>query len=142
MSNNRTNIRNALVALLTGTAPSYTTLCEDRIYPNRSHNIAKAKLPAMRIFDESESGSPADLSSKRYRRKISTRIEILVESSTNLDSTLDTIAGQVEDIIAADRSLNGTALAATYISTELQFDSSGEKKLGLAVLNFQIDYLA
>jgi hypothetical protein len=142
MSHKRTEIRNALVALLTGTAPTYATDCDDRIYANRSVNLAQSKLPAIRIFDESESAVPLDQNGSRFIRTLNTRIEIIVQGTSGIDTDLDDIAKQVEDLISANRSISGHATAAIYTSTELQFDSSGQNPIGLAVLNYQIKYLS
>ena len=142
MSHKRTLIRNALVSKLIGTAPTYATDAEDRVYPNRTQSLSKSKLPAIKVFDESESASDTALNISRYLRTIETRIEIYVEQNSNLDTALDDIAKQVEDLITADRTISGTASGATYVSTQLEFDDSGDKKVGVATLNFQIKYLS
>ena len=142
MGHKRTLIRNALVSKLIGTAPRYATDAEDRVYPNRTQSLAKSKLPAIKIFDESESAADTALSISRYLRTIETRIEIYIDQTANLDATLDDLAKQVEDIISADRSIGGTASGATYVSTQIELDNSGDKTVGVATLNYQIKYLS
>lgn len=140
MSHQRTNIRNALVTLLTGTGPTYATDADTRVYANRTHNLNV--LPAIVVYDEQETATPRDLRGTQYIRTVNTKIEITVEANTSYESALDTICKQVEDLISADRSITGTASTSVYINTELIFDGSGEKTIGKATLHYEIKYLS
>jgi hypothetical protein len=140
MSHKRTDIRNALKAMLLGTGPAYATDAEDRVYTNRAYNIQSAKLPVILIHDESETATQRTNGPANYLRKLILKVECLVTASTDYDSDLDDLCKQVEDLISADRSISGTCSASLYQGTELKFDT-GSKPIGQAILTYEITYL-
>lgn len=135
MAHKRTDIRNALKAMLTD-----TTDAQDKVYVNRPYNIDKAKLPAIHIYDESETIGTRDIGAARFLRKITTKIDLLVTGSTQVDTDLDDLAKQVEDIINADRRLQATCSSAIYQGIDTTFEV-GEKSVGKATLTYEITYL-
>ncbi len=140
MSHQRTTIRNALLAILKGTTPTWATAASDNVYTNRVHNLNNTKLPAILINDGSETASPRDLRSALYIRKLTMKIEIKVEATSGYDEDLDDIAKQIEDLISSDRTLSGTASTCQYIGMEPSFDA-GEKVIGILTLTYEIQYI-
>ena len=62
------------------------------------------------------------------------------ETSSNFDDTIDTISKEVEEAIAADRTLGGLAKDCYLESTEIEFNAEGEKPLGYVSLTFLTNY--
>lgn len=135
MAHIRTDIRNALKAKLL-----FVTNAEDRVYVNRAYDIEKAKLPAIHIYDESETISDRVLNVQRLIRKVTMKIDLLVTNSSDVDTDLDDLSKQVEDIISADRRISNTCSASFYVGMETSFDR-GEKTVGRATLTYEITYL-
>lgn len=141
MPHQRTTIRNALIDLLKGSAPTYATNAQERVYANRVHNLATSKLPAIIVYDEEETALPRDASSTTFYRTWSVNIEAFIEATSNYATTLDNLTLQIEDLLKANRSISGTATGAVYISTQFSFEPA-EKPLAKATLNYQIKYLS
>jgi hypothetical protein len=137
MAHQRSNIRSALKTMLIGVDP-YNTDAQDRVFTHRTFN--KKQLPAIVIYDEQETAIPRDIQGRQSIRKLTCKIEVTIEGTTDYDIALDDLVKQVEDIISANRSLNGTATSSTYTNTELQFEQ-GEKTIGQAVLTYEITYI-
>ena len=136
----RTSIRNALVALLTGTGPSYATSAGAKVYSNRAKKTNG--LPNIKIHDEQETAQPRDIRSSNYIKKITMNIEITVAGREDYDTTLDNLAQQVEDLMASDRTLGGTASGVIYTGTDLNFEDGGDDgTTGKATLTYEITYL-
>ena len=53
---------------------------------------------------------------------------------------IDTIAVEVEKAIAADRTLGGRSKDAYLTSTDIEFNSEGEKPLAFMTLNYNVEY--
>lgn len=139
MSHKRTDIRNALKDLLTGSSPTYATSAGANVYTNRVYNHSKIKLPTINIFEESESANTRDANTRLYSRTLTMKIEVRVEANEDWDEALDDILLQIEDLIAANRQLGGKVSASKYTGTEFQFEP-GEKMIGLGTLTYELIY--
>lgn len=140
MGHKRTDIRNALVSLLKGTAPSYATSAGLKIFSNRTHNIPSSQLPAIIVYDEQEVSVTQDMRQLVSQRRLQMKVDIRVKATEGYDTALDNIAKQVEDLIKANPQLSGTAMGAVYQSTELSFEAAEEGTIGLAILTYEINY--
>lgn len=140
MAHRQTDIRNALVSLLTGTAPTYATNAQSRVYTNRVHNLPTNKLPAIIIHDGPEQAIPYGNHHTKFIRTWSVRIEVKIESSTNYETTLDDLTKQVEDLILANYTLGGITTKIIYTGADPTYET-GEKTLGSKDINFDIQYI-
>jgi hypothetical protein len=138
MSHKRTDIRKALVQILTG-----STDAGNRVYSNRTTPWASSKLPAINVVTGSEEATPRDIRASTYIRKVTFNIEIHSTVDSDVDDALDDLAADVEAAIDADRTLMGTANAGSiYKGTEILIDDTGgEKPIGKAILTYEIQYI-
>lgn len=136
MSHKRTTIRNAVVTMLTG-----STTAGSNVYANRMTRNWTSELPAILIYMLDETNVPRDVRSNQYIRTLQLLIEIRTQATTNVDTDIDDIALEVEDLIKADQSLTGNALAAILTSTEVTLDSESELETGVAVLTYEVKYI-
>ena len=132
----RHQIRNQVVTQLTGLATTGSNVYDSRIYPLEDGN-----LPAILIYTKSEVSEPLDIGSNRtLERVLSLNVEVYVKSTSSFEDTLDTICKEVEVAIAADPTLSGKAKDCHLESTEIEFNSEGEKPLAFATLTFLTNY--
>jgi hypothetical protein len=136
MSHNRQVIRDAIVALLTN-----NTTCGANVYANREQALWATEVPAILVTSQKETAIPRDISGQTYIRDLTVEIHIKVSVNETSDDALDAIALEVEQIMGDDKSLSGTALGSTYLTTDLTFDASGQTDKGVAVMTYQIQYI-
>jgi hypothetical protein len=127
----RTALKNMLVAANTGAV--------DRVYTNRTHNLKG--LGAIIISDEGETAVPRNITGAQYIRTLLIEIEITVTANADYDIVMDNLAKEVEDVMASNRSISGTAINSVYINTDMKFDA-GERSIAQASLHYEIKYIA
>ncbi len=137
MANNRANIRSALKTMLTG-----QTDAGSNVYTNRESRLWQSELPAIIISTPEEPVTPESLSSRRYIRDLVISLEVKIEASESVDDTLDALVADIEDLIDADPSIDGTVLSCVQKSTEVRVDSEGEKDIGVATITFECKYIS
>jgi hypothetical protein len=136
MSHARTQIRNAVTALLTGNTSAGSHVYESRIYP-----LENPKLPALLVYTKQEVVADQSMSQPRTQlRQLQLTVEAYVKASSNADETADTLALEVEQLIAADPTLGGLAKDSMLTSTDIQFSDEGEKPIAIAVLTYTVHY--
>ena len=136
MAHLRNQIRDAMVTRLTNLTTTGTNVFRSRIYPLESNN-----LPGLCIFTKSEVTTFDTLTRPRsINRVLEIGVEAYVKATSNYDNTLDTIAVEVEEAIAADRTLGGLAKDTYLESTEIEFNAEGEKPLGYVSMTFLTNY--
>ncbi len=135
--NNRTNIRSALVTMLSGNTDAGTN-----VYPHRATNLWDSQLPAILIFTNQESAQPESLRSTRSIRTLELSIEVRIKASTDVDSAIDALMGDIEDILTADRSLVGTVISSQLTNSEIRVDGSTDTEIGVGVLTFECKYIS
>lgn len=135
MSHARTQIKQAIVNLLTsniGTA----TIIQSRVYP-----LEDSKLPAILIYARQETITEMTLSKPRTQyRTLSLVLEGIVKANSNLDSTLDNLALQIEQVLAVNTTLSGLAKDIILKDTEIQYHDEGDKPYGTMILTYHISY--
>lgn len=136
MPHSRQTIRGAVVTMLTG-----TTNAGANIYANRETALWSSELPAILVSFTSETAVPEDASNRRFIRTLEMQVKVFAKGNTGLDDSLDTIAQQVENIIAANYSLSGTALGSIYTGTQIEIEADGEVLVGIATLTFDVKYI-
>jgi hypothetical protein len=132
----RQQIREYFGTTLTGLSTTGSNVFESRVYP-----IENTKLPALVIYTKLETSEPIVIGTDRVMsRELSVVVEGYAKATTNFDDTIDTISKEVEEAIAADRTLDGKAKDTYLESTEIEFNSEGEKPLGFVSLTFISNY--
>jgi hypothetical protein len=136
MTHARTQIRNAVTAILLG-----NTLAQNRVFESRIYPLDNAKLPALLVYTKQESVSDYSISYPRTQnRQVQLTIEAYVKAHNNCDEVADQIALEVEQLIAASPKLGGIAKDTALTSTEIQFSDDGEKPIAYAILSFTVSY--
>ena len=132
----RQQIREYIGTTLTGLTTTGSNVYESRIYP-----IENSKLPALVIYTKSETSEPIVIGTDRVMsRELSVVVEGYAKATSDFDDTIDTISKEVEQAIAADRTLDGKAKDTYLESTEIEFNGEGEKPLGYVSLTFLTNY--
>jgi hypothetical protein len=132
----RQQIREKIGTTLTGLTTTGSNVFESRVYP-----LENANLPALIIYTKEESSEPIVIGTQRLMsRELSVVVEGYAKATSNFDDTIDTISKEVEAAIAADRTLDGLAKDTYLESTEIEFNSEGEKPLGYVSLTFLTNY--
>jgi hypothetical protein len=132
----RQQIREKFGTTLTGLTTTGSNVYESRVYP-----LENASLPALIIYTKSETSEPIVIGTQRLMsRELSVVVEGYAKATSNFDDTIDTISKEVEAAIAADRTLDGLAKDTYLESTEIEFNSEGEKPLGYVSLTFLTNY--
>jgi len=132
----RQQIREYFGTTLTGLTTTGSNVYESRVYP-----IENTKLPALIIYTKSETSEPIVIGTDRVMsRELSVVVEGYAKATSNFDDTIDTISKEVEEAIAADRTLDGLAKDTYLESTEIEFNAEGEKPLGYVSLTFLTNY--
>ena len=132
----RQQIREYFGTTLTGLTTTGSNVTESRVYP-----IEDSKLPALVIYTKSETSEPIVMGTDRVMsRELSVVVEGYAKATSNFDDTIDTISKEVEEAIAADRTLDGLAKDTYLESTEIEFNAEGEKPLGYVSLTFLTNY--
>ena len=132
----RQQIREYFGTTLTGLTTTSSNVYESRVYP-----IENTKLPALVIYTKSETSEPIVIGTDRVMsRELSVVVEGYAKATSDFDDTIDTISKEVEEAIAADRTLDGLAKDCYLESTEIEFNGEGEKPLGYVSLTFLTNY--
>ena len=132
----RQQIREEFGTTLTGLTTTGSNVYESRVYP-----LENGSLPALIIYTKSETSEPIVIGTQRLMsRELSVVVEGYAKATSNFDDTIDTISKEVEAAIAADRTLDGLAKDTYLESTEIEFNSEGEKPLGYVSLTFLTNY--
>ena len=132
----RQQIREYFGTNLTGLSTTGSNVYESRVYP-----IENSKLPALIIYTKSETSEPIVIGTDRVMsRELSVVVEGYAKATSDFDDTIDTISKEVEQAIAADRTLDGKAKDTYLESTEIEFNGEGEKPLGYVSLTFLTNY--
>jgi hypothetical protein len=136
MAHKRSDIRSALVSIISGNTNAGTN-----VYANRSIPTWQSELPVILIYVQNETATRRAISSSQSIRDINVRIEIIEEDNDTLDSALDAIALQVENLLEANTNLNATASSIVLTGTDIETDAIGEKLVGKCILNYQVKYI-
>ena len=132
----RQQIREYFGTNLTGLSTTGSNVYESRVYP-----IENSKLPALVIYTKSETSEPIVIGTDRVMsRELSVVVEGYAKATSNFDDTIDTISKEVEEAIAADRTLGGLAKDTYLESTQIDFNAEGEKPLGFVSLTVISNY--
>jgi hypothetical protein len=144
----RKKIRDAVVELLTTVDEEdvYPTDAEDRVFANRVTPAFIDELPAIGVYTLTEQVERINASPIIYMRKPSVVIEILVESNSNIDDSLDYISAQVEQVMLSAgflKNSEGVELLDGFIelgTTEQAMADNGERQMGSSRTTYVLPY--
>jgi hypothetical protein len=140
----RTEIRDAVTALLAG-AP----LAGTRVYANRRFPLEPDKLPALLVYTMSEDSSVETMTPPRFlSRDLDLVVEAVAQDNLQLDAVLDQLADAIEVRMGA--AINDVAgplrqlvRAGSLVRTEVGFRPPAqpdEAGTGHIVLTFRVNY--
>jgi len=136
MSHVRQQIRDDIVATLTGLATTGSNVFRSRIFP-----LEQTNLPALVIYSKSETSEYDTIGLPRsVNRVLDVAVEAYVKGVSNYDNTLDTIAVEVEEAIAADVTLGGLAKDAQITAFEADFAGDGEQPVAVGRFTITVEY--
>lgn len=140
-------IRKKVVEILKG-----NTDVGDAIFPNASVPPWHTELPVILVYPRSEGAAEYGVAPRELERDLDLALEIIASgpeenseletpgTDKSLEDTLDDIAEQIEAIISADDSLQGTADNTILTNTEFEFDAAGGSPIGSCRLTFAVTY--
>lgn len=136
MAHVRQQIRSAIVTALTGLTTTGSNVFRSRIYP-----LESGKLPGLCIFTRSETVEFDTLTiSRSINRVLDVSVEAYVSTTANYDNTLDTIAVQVEEALAADVTLGGLSKDVQVTAFEADFAGDGEQPVAVGRFTVTVQY--
>jgi hypothetical protein len=136
MSHIRKQIRDAIVAVLTGLTTTGSRVYKSRIYP-----LESGKLPGLCVFTKAETISNETITPPRTQiRVIEAMVEIYVMANSNIDDSLDTVSLEVEEAIYSNQTLGGLAKGIDIVSFDADYSGDGEKVVGVGRLSLEVTY--
>ena len=136
MAHVRKLIRDHITTTLTGLTTTGSNVFQTRFFP-----LEDTKLPALCIYTKSEDTEYSTMTVPRTQmRVLEVSVEAYVKGTANLDNTLDTIAVEVEEAIAADITLGGVAKDAQITAFEADFAGDGEQPVAVGRFTITVEY--
>lgn len=136
MSHVRQQIRDDIVTTLTGLVTTGSNVFRSRIFP-----LEQTNLPALCIYTKSEASEYDTIGLPRsVNRVLDVAVEAYVKGVSNYDNTLDTIAVELEEAIAADITLGGLAKDAQITAFEADFAGDGEQPVAVGRFTVTVEY--
>ena len=124
-----------------GTTLTGLTTTGANVYESRVYTLQEDTLPSLVIYTKSESSEPIVIGTDRVMsRELSVVVEAYCKATSNFDDTIDTISKEVEEAIAADRTLGGLAKDTFIESTDIDYTGDGEQPVGYVTLTFLTNY--
>lgn len=137
MAHLRKQIRDRVVANLTGLATT-----AGRVYASRVYPMAAANLPGICVYTKSESVETLTTTPPRTQsRTLLLEVEGYVAATSALDDTLDAISLEVEEALAGDLTQNSLARDTRVIGIEAEFSGDGEQPVGVVRIDIEVDYI-
>lgn len=136
MTHVRQQIRDDIVTTLTGLTTTGSNVFRSRIFP-----LEETNLPALCIYTKSETSEYDTIGLPRsVNRVLDVAVEAYVKGVSNYDNTLDTIAVEMEEAIAADITLGGLAKDAQITAFEADFAGDGEQPVAVGRFTVTVEY--
>ena len=136
MAHVRKQIRDAIVTALTGLTTTGSNVFRSRIYP-----LERGKLPGLCIYTRSETTEFDTLTiSRSVNRNLEVVVEGYVKETSNYDNTLDQIAVEVEEALAADVTLGGLSKDVQVTAFEADFSGDGEQPVAVGRFTVAVLY--
>lgn len=136
MAHMRKQIRDAVITACTGLATTGSKVFNHRVYP-----LGANKLPGLCIYSQDESTIYQSISPPRsVMRTLTVVVESYVKSTANYDDTIDQIALEVEQALAADVTLGGLAKDTKILGFTSEVSGDGEQPACIGIMQVQVTY--
>jgi hypothetical protein len=136
MAHVRKQVRDAIVTAVTGLTTTGSNVFRSRVFP-----LETTKLPAICVFTKSETVDFDTLHIPRsIMRTLDVQVEAYVSGTSNYDDTLDTIAVEVEEALAADVTLGGVAKDLQTTAFEAEYIGDGEQTVAVGRFTVTVQY--
>jgi hypothetical protein len=137
MSHARQQIRAKFVALVTG-----LTTTGANVFPSRSFTLDEDSLPSLSVYtnDETIDKVAHTVNGALMQRGLEVVIEAHAKDSDGLADLLDTIAAEVETVLAAPILMGSVEITAGLQSTQTVFLSDGETDIGALRLVYLVTF--
>jgi hypothetical protein len=136
MAHARDQIRDAVLAAVTGLATT-----KKNVFASRVHPVTDAELPCLLVFTRSESSEPTTLHKpRRFKRMLTVMVEGYVKMNAGYDDRLDKIAVEVEKAIYNNTSLNALLRDIFLAETEIKLAGDGEMPVAVVSMSFSANY--
>lgn len=137
MAHARESIRKAIITACTGLTTTGSNVGGWNI-----HAIDATDLPwlSVKVTGEALSDSIENEFGDYEVRQLSVSIEARARALADLDDTLDDICAEVETAVMGDSSLAALIKDVQLVGTSFELDGEGEKPVGLATMEWIIDY--
>jgi hypothetical protein len=138
MMHARTLIRKSVVSLLKKNKVLARTI-GDKIYESKVYPIDNT--PAIVVYTPNEQVLEHSISYPRNQtRQLTLIIEAYAKANSNIDSTVDSLALEIEETLAADHTLGGMIKDIVLSSSETIFSGDGDKPIAVATLIYHLTY--
>jgi hypothetical protein len=137
MAHIRKQIRDRIEAVLS----SAVTAVSGRVYASRVYPLSEAKLPALTLSTGSETSDLITIGVKTLSRALTVHVDAYVRVTDTFDDSVDAIAVEIEEALAADFTVNGLAKDIVLTGTDVEFSGETEQPLGIARLTFRVRYV-
>lgn len=142
MSHKRTQIRNALVAQLTG-----MSTCGAHVYGSRLRPLSASEVPAILVSTGAEENeSPLLSTGVPLHRKLEVRMDIVVKAVSGYEDTADTVIGEIEGALfdsVDDNTLGGIAESIELASIgDPDMDDSTDKPVVRLPVILRVNYFS
>ncbi len=138
----RQAIRQAIVAQLRGSAPTYATAAGARVFETRMAPLRQTELPAIAVYagDEAIDPDSASTAPRELKRTLTVAVEAWVRLTENVDDALDDLALEIETAMDSDLNFGSLAFDSVLSSTEIGLKMDGDRPMGCARLEYSVTY--
>jgi hypothetical protein len=137
MAHVRKSIRDNITTTLTGLATTGANVFQTRFFP-----LADAKLPAICIYSKSETSDYLTVTVPRtVLHQAEFTIEAYVKATSSVDDTLDAIALEITEALAADVTRNALAKDTQVLDFSADFNADGDQPVGVATFTVLVEYV-
>jgi hypothetical protein len=133
-------IREAAVAQIKGSAPTYATSAQDRVFETRLVPFASVVLPAIAVYTLRETSVDKGSAPRELERTMQLAVEAMVKTGENVDDAMDAIALEIERAMHADPTFGDTAGDSSLTSTEMDIVEDADREYGVVRMLFTTTY--
>lgn len=136
MAHVRKQIRDQVKTTLTGLITTGSNVFTARFFP-----LEQSSLPGLVIHSDSEElTEQVTLGKPRQQQRQLDLVVVAYAGGSTCDDTLDQIAVEVEEAMAADVTLNGLAKDCVLVGTEFEYEAN-DKPHGIARMTYRVFYI-
>ena len=137
MTHSRTAIRRTVISLLKNSHLKKTI--GDRVYESRVHPIDTP--PAILVYTPQEQIVEYSIGFPRSQtRQLTLIVEAYAKENANIDTISDSLALEIEEVLARDQTLGGIVKDITLHSSETILSGEGDKPIAVTTLTYHITY--